>query len=164
VIGLVLLPAMAATLGATLLRLALGPPAWGVPSLALAFVLLAARRDHPVRYVVVAVGTGVVAGVALPHGLLVPPLVLVLLGALAHRTRRWFPVEGPRGRLVYGSALAAAELVLLLVFPGPGPGLTLVAGGWPWAVGGLVLTGALYAGLEELAHAWDRLDYVLTRP
>lgn len=161
---LLLLLLALATWSAVLVQICAGPLAWAVPSVPLAATLLVARWSHPGRYRAACLVLGPVAGLAVAGGLLVPTIVLLLLAACAHRTRRWFPVRGLRGHLAYGCVFAFLELGLLLVFPMEGPGLTLEPGGWPWAVAGLLLTGWLFAVLDRLARSWPALAHVLTRP
>jgi hypothetical protein len=156
--------ALLCTWVASLLRLSAGNSGWLIPSVALCAVLLCARRSQQAgRYQTAAVLCGLCAGLPLQGSFLAPAIVLLLLGSLAHATRRFLSADGPVGMLLVGSFYAFLQALLLLLFPGAGSALKLSEGELFGAVGGLVMTGVLFAACDIVVSRWRSLRHALER-
>jgi hypothetical protein len=151
------------------LRLLLGAPANILPSVAPILAVLAALRGPAGRLRSLALGPGLVEGLFLERGLLVPAASALLLGWAASGLRRLWALRGP-GRLFLlglGTALAHAGLLVLLqgaqaperIFGAVVAGST-AATLWAWAAAG----GAALAGLDLLIDRWPEARHALERP
>ena len=148
---------------AMLLRILLGEPGWIVPLVGVAGIVVVARRGRRPHHRWLAPLMGIFTGAPLPWHFLAAPFALLVVGALAHRTRLMFPVRGVLAAVAIGVTAATLALGVMMLFPGADADLTLGRGGWPWAVGGLAATGVLTALIDRLVESSPGFRHAITR-